>query len=178
MTSLTPGPAQPGRLVVAPSRRGWRITAYVAFLVAMLAVLGWVSTHPEALSTSTTRVQAQTPVGQAVYVGVFATPADFGRTLHVSGVRVFATSTTKVRIVPHICHSGSLSVTTTPETFCRSFGPTEDATLEAGDAVVLEVSGGAPGVVEIDRVRIAYRDSLQWATQDAGAPSQVSILAR
>jgi hypothetical protein len=33
-------------------------------------------------------------------------------------------------------------------------------------------------VVEIDRVRIAYRDGLQWATQDAGAPAQVSILAR
>ena len=43
---------------------------------------------------------------------------------------------------------------------------------------MLEVVGDVPTVVEIDRVRIAYRDGLQWATQDAGARSQVSILAR
>jgi|SRR3954447_5939284 hypothetical protein len=178
MTSLTPRPADPGRLAVTPSRRGWRIAAYVVILLAMLAVLAWVSTHPEALATSSTRVQAESPVGRPVYVGVYGTPADFDRTLHVSGVRVFASSTSEVTIVPHVCHGGSVSVTTTPATFCRAFGPTEGATLEAGDEIVLEVTGAAPGVVEIDRVRIAYRDGLQWATQDAGAPSQVSILAR
>ena len=69
-------------------------------------------------------------------------------------------------------------MTTTPETFCEELGPTEGATLERGDTVVLEVVGDAPGVVDIDRIRIAYRDGLQWATQDAGAPSQVTILAR
>ncbi|HET6938928.1 MAG TPA: hypothetical protein VFI19_09995 [Nocardioides sp.] len=178
MASLTSEPAEPRRLNVTPSRRGWRITAYVAFLVAMLAVIGWVSTHPKALDTSTTRVQAETPVGEPVYVGVFAAPAGFGRNLHVSGVRVFATSTADVTVTPHICHGGSVSVTTTPETFCREFGPSEGASFEAGDAIVLEVVGDAPGVVDIDRVRVAYRDGLQWATQDAGAPSQVNILAR
>jgi hypothetical protein len=71
-----------------------------------------------------------------------------------------------------------MHVTTTPETFCRDLGPTEGATLEGGDEIVLEVSGDAPTVVDIDRVRIAYRDGLQWATQDAGAPAMVSILAR
>jgi hypothetical protein len=178
MASLTPEPAMPGRLAVTPSRRGWRITAYVAFLVAMLAVIGWVSTHPKSLDTSTARVEAETPVGEPIYVGVFGAPADFGRNLHVSGVRVFATSTADITITPHICHGGSVSVTTTPETFCREFGSSEGASFEAGDAVVLEVVGSAPCVVAIDRVRIAYRDGLQWATQDAGAPSQVSILAR
>jgi len=178
MASLTSEPAEPGRLDVTPSRRGWRITAYVVLLVAMLAVIGWVSTHPRALDTSTTRVEAETPVGEPVYVGVFGAPADFGRNLHVSGVRVFATSTADVTISPHVCHGGSVSVTTTPETFCREFGPSEGASFGAGDAIVLEVVGDAPGVVNIDRVRIAYRDGLQWATQDAGAPTQVSILAR
>ena len=43
---------------------------------------------------------------------------------------------------------------------------------------MLEVVGDQPAVVDIDRIRIAYRDGLQWATQDAGAPSQVTILAR
>lgn len=178
MTSLTPRPPEGGRLSVAPSRRGWRITAYVGLLLAVLAVLAWVSTHPKALPTTTTRVQAETPVGEPVYLGVFGTPADFDRTLHVSGVRVFASSTTDVSIVPHLCHGGSVSATTTPDTFCREFGATEGATMKAGDEVVLEVSGTAPGVVAIDRVRVVYRDGLQWATQDAGAPSQVTILAR
>ena len=38
--------------------------------------------------------------------------------------------------------------------------------------------GGQPAVVEIDRVRVAYRDGLQWGTQDAGSPAQVTILGR
>jgi membrane-associated protease RseP (regulator of RpoE activity) len=175
MTSVTP---EPGSLAVTPSRRGWRITAYVVVLLILLAVIGWVSTHPDALPTTDKTVRAETPVGEPVYVGVFGAPADFDRSLHVAGVHVFATSTADVTIVPHVCHKGSVNVTTTPETFCAELGPTEDATLEGGDAIVLEIVGDVPSVVEIDRVRIAYRDGLQWATQDAGARSQVSILAR
>jgi hypothetical protein len=173
MTSVTPE-----QLAVAPSRRGWRVTTYAVVLLVLLAVIGWVSTHPDSLATSGTRVVASTPVTEPVYVGVFGTPADFDRTLHVAGVRVFATSTVDVTIVPHVCHGGSVHVTTTPESFCAEFGPTEGATLESGDEIVLEVLGNDPGVVDIDRVRIAYRDGLQWATQDAGAPSQVTILSR
>ncbi len=60
-------------------------------------------------------------------------------------------------------------MTTTPETFCTSVGPTEGATLRSGDEILLEVVGDAPGAVAIDRIRIAYRDGLQWATQDAGS---------
>jgi hypothetical protein len=178
MTSVTPEPAGPAPLAVAPSRRGWRIATYAVALVVLAAVLGWVSTHPKALATADTAVQAETPVGEPVFVGVFGTPADFDRTLRVSGVHVFATSAADVTIVPHVCHGGSVHVTTTPETFCRDLGPTEGATLEGGDEIVLEVSGDVPTVVDIDRVRIAYRDGLQWATQDAGAPAMVSILAR
>jgi hypothetical protein len=178
MTSVTPGPAGRGSLAVTPSRGGWRITTYAVVLLLLLAVIGWVSTHPKALPTTGTTVQAETPVGEPVYVGVFGTPADFDRSLHVAGVHVFATSTADVTIVPHVCHGGSVNVTTTPESFCGEFGPAEGATLDSGDAIVLEIVGDAPTVVEIDRVRIAYRDGLQWATQDAGARSQVSILAR
>ena len=175
MTSLTPPPP---RLAVQPSRRGWRVVLYAVLLLVLAAVLGWVSTHPSELATSDDTVEAETPVARPVYVGVFPTPADFDRTLHVSGVRVFATSTSDVTIVPHVCHGGSVNVTTTPETFCTELGPTEGATLESGDEIVLEVVGDQPGVVDIDRVRIAYRDGLQWATQDAGARSRVSVLAR
>ena len=178
MTPVTPEPAAPGSLSVTPSRRGWRILAYVVLLAVLVAAIGWVSTHPDELATSQARVTASTPVDEPVFLGVFGTPADFGRTLHVSGVRIFATATADVTIVPHVCHGGSVNVTTTPASFCRELGPTEDATLESGDEIVLEVVGDRPGVVEIDRVRIAYRDGLQWATQDAGARAQVSILAR
>jgi len=178
MTSVTP--EQPGReaLAVAPSRRWVQLGAYVVALVVLLAVIGWVSTHPDALPTSKTRVVASTPIAEPVFIGVFDTPAGFDRDLHISGVRVSATSTVDVTITPHVCHGGSISVTTTPDTFCEKLGPTEDAALDEGDEVVLEVVGDAPGVVDIDRVRIAYRDGLQWATQDAGAPSQVTILPR
>jgi hypothetical protein len=178
MTSVTPEPAGSGALAVQPSRGGWRIATYAVALVVLLAVLGWVSTHPKGLATTDNTVRAETPDGTAVYLGVFGAPADFDRTLHVAGVRVFATSTADVTIVPHVCHGGSVNVTTTPESFCAELGPTEGATLEGGDAIVLEVLGESPGVVEIDRIRIAYRDGLQWGTQDAGARSLVTILAR
>jgi hypothetical protein len=178
MTSVTPEPAGPGSLAVTPSRRGWRITTYAAALLVLLAVIGWVSTHPESLATTDATVRAETPVGEPVFVGVFATPADFDRNLHLAGVHVFATSTADVTIVPHVCHGGSVNVTTTPESFCVELSPTEDAPLESGDSIVLEIVGDVPTVVDIDRVRIAYRDGMQWATQDAGARSQVSILAR
>ena len=179
MTSVTPAQPDAGALAVAPSRRGLRFTAYAVVLVVLLAVLGWVTTHPDPLPTSNTRVVASTPVTEPVFVGVFGTAADFDRSLHISGVRVFATSTAgDVTVIPHVCHGGSINVTTTPESFCAEFGPTEGATFDEGDEIVLEVVGDTPAVVEIDRVRIAYRDGLQWATQDAGAPSQVTVLAR
>jgi hypothetical protein len=178
MTSLTPEPAGVGKLAVTPSRQGWRITIYAVVLAVLLGVIGWVSTHPKALRTTNTTVQAETPVAKPVYVGVFGTPADFDRTLYIAGVRVFATASSDVTIVPHVCHGGSVNVTTTPESFCGEFGPTEGATLKSGDEIVLEVVGDVPTVVDIDRIRIAYRDGLQWATQDAGARAKISILAR
>ena len=175
MTSVTPAQPDAGALAVAPSRRGLRFTAYAVVLVVLLAVLGWVTTHPDPLPTSNTRVVASTPVTEPVFVGVFG--AD--RSLHISGVRIFATSTAgDVTVIPHVCHGGSINVTTTPESFCAELGPTEGATLDPGDEIVLEVVGDTPGVVEIDRIRVAYREGLQWATQDAGAPSEVTILAR
>jgi hypothetical protein len=178
MTSLTPQPAASGRLAVRPSRTGWRVLLYAVVLVVLLAAIGWVSTHPEALATTDATVRAETPVSEPVYLGVFGTPADFDRTLHIAGVRVFADATGDVTIVPHVCHGGSVNVTTTPESFCGELGPTEGATLRSGDEIVLEVVGDVPAAVDIDRVRIAYRDGLQWATQDAGARASVSILAR
>src|SRR4051794_30802286 len=104
MTSLTPERETDGPLAVAPSRRGWRWVVYGAVLVLLVAVVAWVSTHPDPLDTVDAKVVASTPVTEPIYVGVYGTPADFDRSLQVSGVHVFATSTADVTIVPHVCH--------------------------------------------------------------------------
>lgn len=173
MTSVTPD-----ALAVRPSRRGWRLAAYAVALVVLAAVAGWVATHPDPLPTSDRTVTASTPAGQPVFVGVFAVPADFGRTLEVSGVRVFATATTEATVTPHVCQGGSVGTTTDPTSFCTSFGPTEGATLGPGDEIVLEIEAAAPGSVQVDRVRVAYRDGVQWGVQDAGERAQVAVLGR
>jgi hypothetical protein len=48
--------------------------------------------------------------------------------------------------------------------------------MRAGDEIVLEVVGEVPGTIAIDRIRVAYRDDFQWATQRAGQPAVVTIL--
>jgi hypothetical protein len=155
------------------------LVGWVLLLVVAAAIVAWVSTHPASLPTSTTTVNASTPVGQPVFVGVFTAPADSERTLHVSGVKVFATSTVDgVEIAPHLCHGGSVAVTADPEPFCSKLESTEGTTMGAGDEIVLEVSAETPGVVAIDRIRLAYRDGVQWGTQDAGSPAVVTLIAR
>src|SRR5262249_22501204 len=112
-----------------------------------------------------------------LYLGAFAAPSDFGRTLHISGVRVFASTTTKVTITPRLCRGGSFGVTTTPASFCSALTGTAGVSRHPGDTVVLAVESATPGTIFLDRVRIAYRDGWRWATQDAGAPSEVTVLA-
>jgi hypothetical protein len=91
---------------------------------------------------------------------------------------VFAESSVEASVVPHVCHGGSVGVTTDPLTFCRSIDPTEGATLGPGDAVLLEVTGEGAGTMRISRIRVAYRDGVQWAVQDAGAAADVTFLSR
>jgi hypothetical protein len=182
MTSETPGAhgddAGPDRLQVR-RRSPWlaRVAALVGVAV-VAAVVAHVTTNPEELPTSDDLVTATTPVGQPVYLGVFRADAGFGRTLDVSGVKVFAESTVPVTITPHLCRGGSLGVTTDPELFCEELLDTEGVTMTAGDEIVLEVSSDQPGTVGIERIRVAYRDRLQWATQFAGSPAVVTILSR
>ena len=159
-------------------RRGVRLAACAGGLVVLVAAGWWVATHPAALPTSQRTVSASVPAGQAVYLGVFDPPAGFDRTLHVAGVRVFADATTEATIVPMLCRGGSVSVTTTPESFCEEVVPTEGATLGPGDAILLEVTAASAGAIDVDRIRIAYRDGVQWGTQDAGSPARVEALAR
>lgn len=182
MTSDTAGahgdltPADPLRV---RGRSRWAVrVAWLAGVVTFAVLTGYVASHPEELPTSDQVVAGATPVDRPVYLGVFQADASFDRSLDLSGVKVFAESTVPVTITPHLCRGGSLGVTSEPETFCAELVPTEGATLTAGDAVVLEVSGGEPGTVRIERVRLAYRDRLQWDTQFAGSPALVTILSR
>ena len=178
MASVTPGERGDPSLSLVRAHPRLRIAAYAVALALLVVVAAWVSTHPEELPTSGARVDASTPADVPVYLGVFGPGAGFDRSLHVSGIRVFATSTVDVTIVPHLCRGGAVSVTTTPDSFCTELVDTEDSAFVAGDEIVLEVRGEEPGVVDIDRVRVAYRDGLQWAVQDAGEPARVTILAR
>jgi hypothetical protein len=162
-------------LVRARSRWPVRL-AWVVGLVLVAGVVAQVTTHPDDLPTSDKLVTASTPVGRSVYLGVFAAPADFGRTLEISGVKVFAESTVPVTITPHLCRGGSLGVTSEPGLFCAEVVDTEGATMGPGDEIVLEVTGDQPGVVDIERIRVAYRDGIRWATQFAGSPAVVTLL--
>ena len=179
MTSDTSG--APGdesttdRLQVRGRSRRPGLVAALAVLAVVAAVVAYVTTGPDELPTSEAVVTASTPVGQPVYLGVFQVGTDLD---HVSGVKVFATSTVPVTITTHVCDRGSVGVTTQPEMFCSAFVDTEDVVLTPGDEIVLEVSGEEPGVVSIDRVRIGYRDGVHWATHSAGSPAVVSILSR
>jgi hypothetical protein len=177
---MAEAPAAPkGRALQVRRRPRVALAGWGLGLLVVAAVVWWVSTHPADLPTSTTTISASTPVGQPVFVGVFTAAADSDRTLHLSGVKIFATSTVAdVEITPHLCRGGSVSVTADPAPFCTELDSTEGTTMGAGDEIVLEVSGPAPGAVAIDRVRLAYREGVQWGTQDAGAPALVTLIPR
>jgi hypothetical protein len=147
--------------------------------IALLVALGiWYVNSPSALPTSNATVNASTVAGRPVYVGVFAATGGFERTLHLSGVKVRTTANTQVEVVPHLCRNGSLSVTTEPAAFCGELVNPEGQQFGPGDSIVLEVSSDENAIAVIDRVRLGFREGLQWGTREAGSPAIVSILAR
>ena len=151
----------------------WLLAAVVVALVA-----AWFVTHPEELPVSDETIRASTPVGQPVYIGVFAPTVEFGRTLHLSGVKVHTTSNVQVTVTPLVCKGGTIGVTSAPETFCTELVNPEGASVGPGDNLVLQVSGDLPAIAVIDRIRLGYREGLQTATQEAGADAIVSIVSR
>ncbi|MDO9496070.1 MAG: hypothetical protein Q7J48_10240 [Nocardioides sp.] len=159
-------------------RPRWRPAVWALVAAAVLAVTVWYVNSPNALPTSDRMISASTPVDQPVYVGVFAPESDFGRTLHLSGVKVHTTSNTEVSVVPMLCRGGTIGVTTEPKSFCAELVNPEGETFRAGDDIVLEISSAESAIAVIDRVRIGYRDGLQWGTHEAGAGVVVRILAR
>jgi hypothetical protein len=160
-------------------QRGRSRWALLATGVALLVALGvWYVNSPSALPTSNATVNATAVAGQPVYLGVFAATDEFERTLHLSGVKVHTTANTEVEVVPHLCRNGSLAVTTEPEAFCGELVDPEGQTFGPGDSIVLEVSSEATAIAVIDRIRLGFREGLQWGTREAGSSAIVSIRAR
>jgi hypothetical protein len=147
--------------------------------VGLLVALGiWYVNTPSALPTSNATVNASAVAGQPVYLGVFSATDEFERTLHLSGVKVHTTANTHVEVTPHLCRNGSLSVTTDPEAFCGELLNPEGQTFGPGDSIVLEVSSAETAIAVIDRVRLGFREGLQWGTREVGSRAIVSIQAR
>jgi hypothetical protein len=154
----------------------WIGVGVLAAVVIGLAV--WHANSPSSLPTSDTPIVASTPAGQPIFIGVFAPGDDFGRRLALSGVKVHTTSNVDLSVVPWLCVGGAIGVTSEPEQFCRELVNPEGRPLGTGDGIVLEISSEVPAIAVIDRVRLGYREGLQWDTLEAGAPAVVSVLAR
>ena len=158
--------------------RGLRIAAAVGLSVALIVFGIWYLTHPQDLPLSDRRVDASTPAGSPVFIGVFDVPRDFGREIDLSGVRVQATATTPVTITPRLCRSGSIGATRQPDPFCEELVGTDDVTLSSGDQIVLEIVGEGAGAVTIDPVRLAFSEGLQRGVKPAGSRALVTFLSR
>ncbi len=155
-----------------------RLVVRVLLAVVALAFLAWFTTSPGALPVSESQVTASTPVDTPVYLGVFTPGPDFDRVLHLSGVKVHSTANTELTVTPLLCRGGAVGVTTEPERFCRELVNPEGRTLRQGDAVVLEVTSDLAAIAVIDRVRLGFRDGLQWGTLEAGSTAIVRVLGR
>jgi len=148
-------------------------------VLALALVLALVrASSPGDLPTTDVSVTASTPVDQPVYIGVFTASADFGRTLDLSGVKVHTTSNTDVSVTPLLCREGAVGVTTDPEPFCSALVNPEGETFTAGDSIVLQVTSDEPALAVVDRVRLGFREGLQWGTLPAGHGAIVRVLAR
>jgi hypothetical protein len=152
--------------------------AGVVALVLLVASVLWLRGTPDDLPVGDALVPASTPVDQPVYVGVFSAGTDFGRTLHLSGVKIHATSNTDVSIEPLLCRGGAVAVTTEPEAFCPVLVNPEGQDLGAGDSIVIQVLSDEPAVAVVDPVRLSFSENLQWATLPAGSGAVVRILPR
>ncbi len=152
------------------------VGAMLAVAVATTAAY-YVST-PAPLPTSEETVTASIPAGQSVYLGVFKPPEDFGRVLHLTGVRIDVVANTEVTVVPLVCQGGDLGVTTQPQQACTTVVDPEGVDLDADDDLILQVTGASGSIAVIDRVALGFREGARWGTVPAGSPAEIRILPR
>ncbi len=165
----------PRSLQVDRSRRG-RVLLWIAAVAVAVGFGAWFVTHPAPLPAPDEPVEVQLPLGEAVYVGIYSPAADDDRTLHISQVTLDVDG--EARVATLVCHDGTLSVTTEPDTFCTSLTDAEGATLEPGDGLVLEILDDEPGEATIEPVEITFRDGLRWGTQPVGPTVEATFVSR
>lgn len=167
-------PARDGALrapgLPRPSLRskGWRIVLAGTALALLAGWLIWYAATPEELPTTDRTVNASGVVDVPLYVGMFTTGDDFGRTLRVSGVKVHTTANAEITVTPVLCRRGTVGVTTDPGQFCSEMVDPEGERLVSGDSIVLRIESDRPALAIVDRIRIAYREDIRWDTQPAG----------
>ncbi|GAA3823130.1 hypothetical protein GCM10022242_25830 [Nocardioides panacisoli] len=149
--------------------RTLRWLVLVAVVLVLGAWLAWFLRSPGALPTEDRSVTASGVVGTPLYVRAFSAPSDFGRTLHVSGVKVHTEASADVTVTPLLCTGGSINdVTTAPEQFCDDLANPEGKDLAAGDSILLEIQADQPVEAHIDRLSIGFRQDIRSATEPAG----------
>jgi len=169
-------PPRTGELQMRRTRAGKLL--WLVLVLAVGAVAAWYATHPSPLPTTTTAVTASTPVGEPVYVGVLSPTDGSGRTVHIRGIDVDPVGAVPLGVDGKVCKGGALAVTSDPEAFCTRLVDAEGASVGPGDVLVLEISGQTAGEVDLGRVRVTYRDGLQWGSDEAGPPVTVTFLSR
>jgi len=145
---------------------------WLLVVAVVLAVVAWYVTHPPSLPRSEETVTASAPAGEAVY----APTVDSRRTIRIREVAVTTEGDLPVEVTSLVCKGGAINVTSDPATFCTSLVDAEGATVSPGDVLVLELTSSVPGEAVVDRVRLSYRDGLQWATQEVGPQVEVTFL--
>jgi len=157
--------------------RGWRIALLAMSLALVLGWLAWYAATPERLPTTKKVVNANGVVGTPLYVGMFAAPADLGRTIRIAGVKVHTTSDVELTVTPLLCRRGTIGVTTQPAQFCADLVNPEGERLVGGDSIVVKVESDHAALAVVDRIRIAYREDIRWDTQPAGHQQAIVTIA-
>lgn len=162
---------------VSLQSRGWRIGLIAAALLLVTGWFTWYATTPEDLPTSGRTVSASGVAGTPLYVGMFAAPDGFGRTLRIAGVKVHATTSAEIEVTPMLCRRGTVGVTTRPEQFCADLVDTEGARMVGGDSVVLRIESADSALAVIDQIKVAFREDVRWDTLPAGHEQAIITMA-
>jgi hypothetical protein len=170
-------PTQTGAsdLDVGPGRLGLSLGLVLALVLVGVAL--WFVLHPSPLPTSDRTVEARTPVGVPLYVGVYA-GSRTGRTIDLSSVHVNAPEDSTAEVSAQVCVDGSISVTTEPAGFCTRVVPAAGASLDPDDTLMLAIQSPTAGTLVLDDLQVSYRDGLQWGTQPVGPRVRVTFLSR
>jgi len=153
-----------------PEKRSklWRILVILATLAIAVGWLIWFLRTPDDLPTTDRSADGAGVVDQPLYVGMFAVGDGFDRTITITDIEVDVEADGDVEVTPQLCRDGSLSVTTDPSGWCPELEDPKDQEFTAGDSIVLVVTASEPADVEIDRLRISFRDGIRWGDKDAG----------